>query len=77
MKQAVKKGVAQDVELVQLAIPKNAALAVKLKNVNEGIAADIHYAIEKGSGYLLKDGQRIPMPGKPNFFVTVLELEQP
>jgi hypothetical protein len=75
MKQAVLKGVAQDVELVQLVIPKNATLSFKKKNLLAGIPADIHYAID--NGYLLQDGQRIAMPGKPDFFVKVLELEVP
>ncbi|HRI72643.1 MAG TPA: pre-toxin TG domain-containing protein, partial [Polyangium sp.] len=75
MEKAVEKGVAQDVELVQLAIPKDAPLAVKTLEEN-GIKTQLRYT-RGDNGYLLREGQRIPLPGKPGFFVKLLELEQP
>jgi hypothetical protein len=74
MEHAVKKGVAQDVELVQIVFPKGAVLTVqKETNTVTKVVTEFHYMIE--DGYLLENGKRIPMPGKPDFFVKVLELE--
>jgi hypothetical protein len=60
MERLVKKNVAQDVERVQLIMPKNAKLGGGYK------AKD---------GYLLApDGKTVTMPGKPNLFVRILEI---
>ena len=64
----------QYAQFVHLAIAKNAALAVhKETDKISGVVTEFRYAID--NGYLLENGKRISMPGNPDFFVQVLELE--
>ena len=73
MNRLVQKSVAQDVERVQLVMPKGAKLADGIIKNPDGSIKEI-WTFTAKDGYLLKNGQTVTMPGKPNLFVRILEL---